>query len=220
MSYCLFCFLLIAAIFLQWSWHGITVFFAITIALQPFKGQLMSDQTKEQQNFDNEVLLKAQQIFHEFLQEVDAMLKESQDSILDIKSTQNDAISTLSNSFTCLKTTTDFQNKCILELLENEIVASDKTQTEKLSQNNEALQKALNDAIRSLQFDDMNTQNLTFTAESLSFLQSQFLSLKSSQLVSAASDVSQSLQEIKEYRESRSNPVSANSVDDGGVDLF
>jgi hypothetical protein len=180
----------------------------------------MSDQTKEQQHFDNEALLKAQQIFHEFLQEVDAMLKESQDSILDIKSIQNDAISTLSDSFTCLKTTTDFQNKCILELLENEGVASDKMQTEKLSQNNEALQKALNDSIRGLQFDDMNSQTLNFTAESLSFLQSQLVSLKSSQLVSAASDVSLSLQEIKEYRESRSNPVSAKSVDDGGIDFF
>ncbi len=180
----------------------------------------MSDQTKEQEDFDNEVLLKAQQIFHEFLQEVDSMLKESQESILDIKSTQKDAISTLSDSFTCLKTTTDFQNKCILELLENESTASDKTQTETLSKNNEALQKALNDAIRSLQFDDMNSQNLNFTAESLNFLQSQLLNLKRSKLVSAASDVSKSLQEIKEYRESRSNPVSAKSVDDGGVDLF
>lgn len=180
----------------------------------------MSDQTIEQEDFDNEVLLKAQQIFHEFLQEVDSMLKESQESILDIKSTQKDAISTLSDSFTCLKTTTDFQNKCILELLENESTASDKTQTETLSKNNEALQKALNDAIRSLQFDDMNSQNLNFTAESLNFLQSQLVNLKRSKLVSAASDVSQSLQEIKEYRESRSNPVSAKSVDDGGVDLF
>ena len=98
--------------------------------------------------------------------------------------------------------------------------SEDKKITAALSENNYKLQNALNDSIRSLQFDDMNSQNLLYINESISFLQNALKSLQSSELVFAASDVSQSLQEIIEYRESRSNPVSATSVDSGEIDLF
>lgn len=98
--------------------------------------------------------------------------------------------------------------------------ADDKVHTADLSKNNQKLQQALNDAVRSLQFDDINAQNLQFTAESLQFLKQQLEALGANDYHSAAADLTKKLQSIKKYRENRLNPVSATSVDDGDIDFF
>ena len=175
---------------------------------------------KDNNNLDEVSLLKAKHSFQALIQEFHSFLEESRESILAVKSRQNDAVKTLSESFGSLLDMTDFQSKGILKLTEAEKLSLGNTHIENIVLNNQALQKALNNGLRSLQFDDINTQNLNFIEESLNFLQHQLVSLKESDLASADPDVIHNLQEVKEYREKHSNPVSSKSVDEGGFDLF
>ncbi len=96
----------------------------------------------------------------------------------------------------------------------------DKIHTQHLSNNTEALQQALYDAIRGLQFGDINSQHLVYAAENLGFIQAHLNGLKSSEVVHVNANLHKKLQEMREYREKRLNPVSANSVEGGDIDFF
>lgn len=96
----------------------------------------------------------------------------------------------------------------------------DKVHTECLAVNNQKIHQALNDAVRSLQFDDINGQNLQFTASSLHFLKQQLIDIKTKDSKQAVEDIRQKLQDIRKYYEIRSNPVTATSVNDGAIELF
>lgn len=82
------------------------------------------------------------------------------------------------------------------------------------------LNNAIGDAIRGMQFGDINGQNLTYTQEMLSFVREQLP-------VIGSGDVSLAQNNVQDYQDnmrSRSkvdhNPVSANSIDAGEVELF
>lgn len=94
------------------------------------------------------------------------------------------------------------------------------TQTETLSLNTDELRQAIFDAIRALQFGDINSQHLVYTAENIRFIQRYLTSLESSEIVHISSDLHQKLEEMREYREKRLNPVSAESVKGGNIDFF
>lgn len=96
----------------------------------------------------------------------------------------------------------------------------DHTHTQHLSDNTKALQQALYDAIRGLQFGDINSQHLVYAAENLGFIQSHLAGLKSSDVVHVNADLHNKLQEMRDYREKRLNPVSASSVEGGDIDFF
>ncbi|WP_333609000.1 methyl-accepting chemotaxis protein [Arsukibacterium sp.] len=98
--------------------------------------------------------------------------------------------------------------------------SDDKMHTEHLADNTKALQQSLYDAIRGLQFGDINSQHLVYAAENLGFIQSHLVGLKSSEVVHVNADLHKKLQEMREYREKRLNPVSASSVDGGDIDFF
>ncbi|WP_460862381.1 methyl-accepting chemotaxis protein [Rheinheimera gaetbuli] len=98
--------------------------------------------------------------------------------------------------------------------------SDDKSHTEHLADNTQALQQALYDAIRGLQFGDINSQHLVYAAENLGFIQSHLAGLKSSEVVHVNADLHKKLQEMRQYREKRLNPVSASSVDGGDIDFF
>jgi methyl-accepting chemotaxis protein len=95
-----------------------------------------------------------------------------------------------------------------------------KTQTETLSVNTDALRQAIYDAIRALQFGDINSQHLVYTAENIRFIQRYLTDLESSEIVHISSDLHEKLEEMREYREKRLNPVSAESVKGGNIDFF
>lgn len=95
-----------------------------------------------------------------------------------------------------------------------------KTQTETLSINTDALRQAIFDAIRALQFGDINSQHLVYTAENIRFIQGYLDGLESSEILHVSSDLHQKLAEMREYREKRLNPVSAESVKGGDIDFF
>ncbi|WP_445767511.1 methyl-accepting chemotaxis protein [Rheinheimera sp.] len=98
--------------------------------------------------------------------------------------------------------------------------SDDISHTEHLADNTQALQQALYDAIRGLQFGDINSQHLVYAAENLGFIQSHLAGLKSSEVVHVNADLHKKLQEMRQYREKRLNPVSASSVDGGDIDFF
>jgi methyl-accepting chemotaxis protein len=98
--------------------------------------------------------------------------------------------------------------------------SEDKVHTAHLSDNTTALQKSLYDAIRGLQFGDINSQHLVYAAENIGFIQSHLSGLQRSEVLHVNADLHRKLQEMREYREKRLNPVSANSVAGGDVDFF
>lgn len=98
--------------------------------------------------------------------------------------------------------------------------SEDKAHAVHLSDNTSSLQQALYDAIRGLQFGDINSQHLVYAAENIGFIQSHLSGLQSSEVLHVNADLHRKLQEMREYREKRLNPVSANSVAGGDVDFF
>lgn len=98
--------------------------------------------------------------------------------------------------------------------------SEDKIHTAHLSENTLALQQALYDAIRGLQFGDINSQHLVYAAENIGFIQSHLSGLQQSEVLHVNADLHLKLQEMREYREKRLNPVSANSVAGGDIDFF
>jgi methyl-accepting chemotaxis protein len=98
--------------------------------------------------------------------------------------------------------------------------SGDKVHTAHLSDNTLALQQALYDAIRGLQFGDINSQHLVYAAENIRFIQSHISGLQQSEVLHVNADLHRKLQEMREYREKRLNPVSANSVAGGAIDFF
>lgn len=96
----------------------------------------------------------------------------------------------------------------------------EKSTAEHLDKNTVALEQAIHDAIRALQFGDMNSQNLVYTAENMHFIQSHLNGLSSDEIMHASEDLHQKLEEMRQYRQQRSNPVSANSIASGDIDFF
>jgi methyl-accepting chemotaxis protein len=98
--------------------------------------------------------------------------------------------------------------------------AEDQIHTVNLSANTIAIQEALYDAIRGLQFGDINSQHLVYAAENIGFIQSYLSELENSEVLHVNRNLHQKLQEMREYREKRLNPVSADSIKGGDIDFF
>ncbi len=81
------------------------------------------------------------------------------------------------------------------------------------------LQSALNQAIRGLQFGDINSQHILFVIQDIELTKETLLNT-----VSSSQDLSkvlqQALQSVNANKEHRSNPVSATSMAGGDVELF
>jgi methyl-accepting chemotaxis protein len=81
------------------------------------------------------------------------------------------------------------------------------------------LQSALNQAIRGLQFGDINSQHILFVIQDIELTKETLLNT-----VSSSQDLSKVLQQALHFvntnKEHRSNPVSATSMAGGDVELF
>ncbi len=97
---------------------------------------------------------------------------------------------------------------------------SDSVVTSGLEQVARDLESSLNNAIRGLQFGDINGQNLEFTMNSIAFLRSQINDLQLDNLSETLSEINVHVQHIKDRKRDSHNPVSATSMDAGDVDLF
>lgn len=82
------------------------------------------------------------------------------------------------------------------------------------------LEKALSQAIRALQFDDINSQNLKFTKETLGFVREHLYMLTEQDIGLIIDDFHAYLQSIKARRNTQHNPVSSKNMNAGDLELF
>lgn len=97
---------------------------------------------------------------------------------------------------------------------------TDASVTKGLEQTSQELDQALSTSIRGLQFGDINGQNLTFTIETIKFLREQIEQLTPGNLESIRDEIKAFLDTASSRKNDVSNPVSANSMSAGDVDLF
>ncbi len=97
---------------------------------------------------------------------------------------------------------------------------SDANTTNELEGISGQLDSAIGSAIRGMQFGDINGQNLTYTQEMLTIVNEQLPLLGTNDIAT----VKKNLEELQSSMKNRSNldhnPVSANSIDAGEIELF
>ncbi|WP_229702296.1 methyl-accepting chemotaxis protein [Bowmanella pacifica] len=82
------------------------------------------------------------------------------------------------------------------------------------------LEEALHNAIRGLQFDDINGQNLQFNASLLKFTHEHLRDLDEADLSTLASELHSYLDKTRVNRQTHKNPVSSTTIQAGEVELF
>lgn len=88
---------------------------------------------------------------------------------------------------------------------------------ERLSQD---LDQALSQAIRGLQFGDINGQNLSFTLDTIATLRGQIEHLTPENIDQISEQMHDYLEKIQTRKRDKHNPVSATSMDSGDIELF
>ncbi|MCE2596898.1 chemotaxis protein [Motilimonas cestriensis] len=89
-----------------------------------------------------------------------------------------------------------------------------------LEEHNKLLQQSLYDAMRGLQFGDINSQHLSFTASQLSAINTQLHELMVSENLMDAGKLQRVIDGLVRFKAEKSNPVSASSMASGGVNFF
>nr|WP_136250897.1 methyl-accepting chemotaxis protein [Ningiella ruwaisensis] len=82
------------------------------------------------------------------------------------------------------------------------------------------LEDSLSQAIRGLQFGDINGQNLAFTLETLRFVRQQVEHLTPENIEEISAQVHGYLERLRGRKRDKHNPVSATNMQAGDVDLF
>lgn len=82
------------------------------------------------------------------------------------------------------------------------------------------LEHSLSEAIRGLQFGDINGQNLEFTLNSLSFIRQQINDLSLTNLSETTDELNKHVSTLRARKLQAHNPVSATSMDAGEIDFF
>lgn len=111
----------------------------------------------------------------------------------------------------------DIQGELDQIIIKAERDAQTTTQLESIS---EQLDNAIGNAIRGMQFGDINGQNLTYTQEMLSFVSEQMPVIGSGDATQAQNNLQNYQINMRSRSKVDHNPVSANSIDAGEVELF
>lgn len=82
------------------------------------------------------------------------------------------------------------------------------------------LEAALNEAIRGLQFGDINGQNLLFTRDEIEFIRKEIEGLSMDNIEQTVIELHEHVEQVKNRKTTNRNPVSATSMEAGEVDLF
>lgn len=97
---------------------------------------------------------------------------------------------------------------------------SDEEVTKRLDGISTRLEESIYNAIRALQFDDINSQNIIFTNETLAFLSEELNALNFNDFESVKNDVHTYAEKIKQRQDTARNPVSSTDIESGEIDLF
>ena len=110
-----------------------------------------------------------------------------------------------------------------VRLVLNEILEKsnqDEKNVSQLSILSAELQNAINQAIRGLQFGDINGQHLQYIIDVMAFISSHFTFNNSAELQALLTEYQSYFNKMRNKRQSIYNPVSASSMDSGSVELF
>ena len=97
---------------------------------------------------------------------------------------------------------------------------SDSEVTAGLEQVARELESALGDAIRGLQFGDINGQNLNYTMTSINFLREELENMSYTHISQAIQEIHDYLENMRLRKQDVRNPVSATKMEAGDIDLF
>lgn len=96
----------------------------------------------------------------------------------------------------------------------------DEVVTQTLDSISSELESSVDGAIRALQFDDINGQNIIFTQDSIAFLIDHLTDLNNKDVHVIKAELHAYLESMKNKREIKHNPVSSSDVDTGDIELF
>ena len=104
---------------LGWTIFSLCLIFAVGLYQQVQGSQNVMTEQQAQTSAITEEIQQARQAYKNLLFEIDELMAECRNSILAINSTQNDAVETLTSSFTNLKHLTEFQSREIVSLIQS-----------------------------------------------------------------------------------------------------
>lgn len=97
---------------------------------------------------------------------------------------------------------------------------SDAAVTTELNALSGTLENAIYNATRGLQFDDINSQNIRYTIETLEFIAEHLKEFNGSSAEHVEAILKEKLESLLERKKTRHNPVSQQNVESGEVELF
>ncbi len=165
-------------------------------------------------------------------------LSECEQSIANVKSTQDDAINTLSLSFLSLQTLVYAHTKTIKKIMKvntatdeehslsnassrcSIAIQADTISTANLEKISCELEVALADAVRSLQFADVNGQNLLFILNTFELIKAQIADLCLHKIVQAEGPPREHEPDLQRINLTSSNPVSTSNMQAGEIKFF
>lgn len=106
-------------------------------------------------------------------------------------------------------------NQALEDIIEK--ANTDQNIIEGLTEANQALETAINNSIRGLQFGDINGQNIAYTIESLRLFKTLINEIE---LGADTQDVSAKLDSFNRRKLNEHNPVSTDTVDAGDIEFF
>ncbi|WP_395338609.1 methyl-accepting chemotaxis protein [Ningiella sp. W23] len=109
-------------------------------------------------------------------------------------------------------------NEALVSIIEK--AESDSLVTQGLETVAHNLDEALSQAIRALQFGDINGQNLAFTLDTISFVRQQIEHLTPENVTDISAQINDYLEQLHSRKRNAHNPVSATSMEAGDIDLF
>ncbi|MCP3428414.1 hypothetical protein [Opacimonas viscosa] len=147
--------------------------------------------------------------------EINNMILECEKSLLNINSTQQDAIDLIGNSFVeiqslMLKQSTLVQRNVDADSLEY-------AQVTRLAGD---IRNFMNESIRGMQFGDINTQNLQFCLDTLRFIREHIETIGQDDLDVVIADIREYLETLQKRRDVNNNPVSSKSMQAGEIEFF
>jgi hypothetical protein len=149
-----------------------------------------------------------------FSQQIKPLILECENNLSAILSTQDDALETLTHSFTELQDIhIALDNVSLKSTVDSEV-------TKELIAIVNHLEAVLNQSIRGLQFGDINGQNLIYTKDMLKFLNAQLETVKTQKSKEISQFLEKQSEIIRKRQQAVTNPVSSSSMSSGEVELF
>jgi len=109
-------------------------------------------------------------------------------------------------------------NEALVSIIEK--AESDANVTVGLERASQELDQALSQAIRGLQFGDINGQNLSFTLDTIATLRGHLEHLTPENIDEISEQMHHYLEKMQSRKRDKHNPVSATSMDSGDIELF